>query len=102
MTWGAIALTDDGRPVENSLLMAEAMKEAASLGLRVVSHCEDLYLSQGGLMNDGCGFPGTECSRRAGGQRKRGYSQGNRAGGILWRPDSYLPCEHGGERRHDP
>ena len=50
---GAVALTDDGRPVENSLLMAEAMKEAASLGLRVVSHCEDLYLSQGGLMNEG-------------------------------------------------
>ena len=50
---GAVALTDDGRPVENSLLMARAMKEAASLGLRVVSHCEDLYLSQGGLMNEG-------------------------------------------------
>lgn len=50
---GAIALTDDGRPVENSLLMARAMQEAADLGLRVVSHCEDLYLSRGGLMNEG-------------------------------------------------
>lgn len=50
---GAIALTDDGRPVENSLLMAEAMEEAARLGMPVVSHCEDLYLSKGGLMNQG-------------------------------------------------
>lgn len=50
---GAVALTDDGRPVENSLLMAQAMQEAARLGLRVVSHCEDLHLSKDGLMNEG-------------------------------------------------
>lgn len=50
---GAVALTDDGRPVEDSRLMAKAMQEAARLGLPVVSHCEDLYLSKGGLMNEG-------------------------------------------------
>ena len=99
---GAVALTDDGRPVENSLLMAEAMKEAASLGLRVVSHCEDLYLSQGGLMNEGAvsrelNVPGVPAA-----SENAATARESRAGGILWRPDSYLPCEHGGERRHDP
>lgn len=50
---GAIALSDDGRPVTDTRLMAEGMKQAAALGLRVVSHCEDLYLAEGGVMNEG-------------------------------------------------
>ena len=43
---GAVALTDDGRPVENSLLMARAMKEAASLGSVSYTHL-DVYKRQG-------------------------------------------------------
>lgn len=50
---GAIALSDDGRPVENTRLLAEAMVLGSSLGMRVVAHCEDLYLAKGGLMNEG-------------------------------------------------
>ncbi len=50
---GAAAFSNDGRPVVNSAHMARAMAEAARLGVPVVSHCEDLYLSQGGLMNEG-------------------------------------------------
>ena len=50
---GAIALSDDGRPVVDSRLMARAMRAAPGLGMRVVSHCEDLDLSKGGLMNEG-------------------------------------------------
>jgi len=50
---GAIALSDDGRPVVNTLLMAQAMRLACALRLKVVSHCEDLFLSQGGKMNEG-------------------------------------------------
>jgi dihydroorotase len=50
---GAIALSDDGRPVLNTALMAEAMCLAPSLGLAVVSHCEDLSLSEGGKLNEG-------------------------------------------------
>ncbi|WP_312693868.1 dihydroorotase [Caproiciproducens sp.] len=50
---GAIALSDDGRPVVNTLLMAQAMRLAFALRLKVVSHCEDLFLSQGGKMNEG-------------------------------------------------
>ncbi|MBW7572536.1 dihydroorotase [Caproiciproducens faecalis] len=50
---GAIALSDDGRPVVNTLLMANALRLAAELKMRVVSHCEDLFLSQGGKINEG-------------------------------------------------
>ena len=114
---GAVALTDDGRPVENSLLMARAMKEAASLahslGKKIYVTCNTLprndELDALPDFLESCEAAGADALiisdlgvLRAGGQRKRGYSQGNRAGGILWRPDSYLPCEHGGERRHDP
>ncbi len=57
---GAIALSDDGRPVTNTRMMAEAMVQAPKLGMRVVSHCEDLFLAHGGLMNEG------EVSRKLG------------------------------------
>ena len=50
---GAIALSDDGRPVEDTRIMARALVEAQKLGLRVVSHCEDLYLAKGGLIHEG-------------------------------------------------
>jgi dihydroorotase len=50
---GAIALSDDGRPVTDSALMARAMRLAPQLSLRIVSHCEDLYLSAGGKLNEG-------------------------------------------------
>ncbi|MFI3326113.1 MAG: dihydroorotase [Clostridia bacterium] len=50
---GAIALTDDGRPVENTKILLDAMKQAPKLGMRVVAHCEDLYLAQNWFMNEG-------------------------------------------------
>ncbi len=50
---GVKALSDDGRPVENTLFMARAMKKAAQLGLAVTAHCEDLYLANGGKINEG-------------------------------------------------
>jgi len=50
---GAIALSDDGRPVVNTALMAQAMRLAPQLGMKVVSHCEDLFLSEGGKLNEG-------------------------------------------------
>lgn len=50
---GAIALSDDGRPVENTALMAQAMQQAPNIGLKIVSHCEDLFLAKGGIMNEG-------------------------------------------------
>lgn len=50
---GAAALSDDGRPVVNTALMARAMCLAPQLGLKIMSHCEDLFLSAGGKMNEG-------------------------------------------------
>lgn len=50
---GAIALSDDGRPVVNTRFLSEAMKKAPLLGMHVVAHCEDLYLADGGKINGG-------------------------------------------------
>lgn len=57
---GAIALSDDGRPVVNTRRLLEALEQAPSLGMLVTAHCEDLYLASGGLMNEG------EVSRKLG------------------------------------
>ena len=50
---GAVAVTDDGRPVVDSRLMRRAMEYAASHGLLVMSHSEELALTRGGCMNEG-------------------------------------------------
>lgn len=50
---GAIALTDDGRPVENTKFLSDAMKKAPLYGMHVVAHCEDLFLANGGKINEG-------------------------------------------------
>jgi dihydroorotase len=50
---GAVAVTDDGKPVTNSLLMRRAMEYAGGLELPVISHCEDMNLAKGGVMNEG-------------------------------------------------
>jgi dihydroorotase len=57
---GAIALSDDGRPVVNTRRLLEALEQAPSLGMLITAHCEDLYLASGGLMNEG------EVSRKLG------------------------------------
>jgi len=50
---GVAAVSDDGRPVMNSLLMRRALEYAKTFDLLVISHCEDLDLSSAGLMNEG-------------------------------------------------
>lgn len=50
---GATALSDDGRPVENTEMLISAMKAAPSLGLAVTAHCESLPIADGGIMNEG-------------------------------------------------
>lgn len=50
---GVLAVSDDGRPVANSLLMRRALEYAKVFDLLVISHAEDLSLSRGGLMNEG-------------------------------------------------
>jgi dihydroorotase len=50
---GAVAITDDGRPVATAGLMRLALEYARSFGITVASHCEDVSLSRGGAMNEG-------------------------------------------------
>ena len=50
---GAVALSDDGKPVINSQLMRKALEYAKGFGLLIISHCEDLDLAAGGVMNEG-------------------------------------------------
>jgi dihydroorotase len=50
---GAVAISDDGRPVMNARVMRRAMESARSLGMPVINHCEDLHLSAGGDMHEG-------------------------------------------------
>src|SRR5579871_4221720 len=50
---GAVAISDDGRPVMNALVMRRAMEFARSYGLPLINHCEDLHLSAGGDMHEG-------------------------------------------------
>lgn len=50
---GAVAVSDDGRPVPNAGMMRRAMQYAKDFDLPVVDHCEDKSLSTGGVMHEG-------------------------------------------------
>ncbi|HEX6988078.1 MAG TPA: dihydroorotase [Bacillota bacterium] len=66
---GAVALTDDGRPVADAALMRRALLEAAALDLPVLVHAEEPALS-GGAMHEGAaaaeaGMPGIPAAAEA-------------------------------------
>ncbi len=50
---GAAAFSDDGRPVQNAELMRQAIEKAEAAGSAIISHCEDLDIINGGLINKG-------------------------------------------------
>lgn len=50
---GAVAISDDGKPLIDSRIMRLAMEKARQLKMPVISHSEDPYLVEGGVMNDG-------------------------------------------------
>ena len=50
---GAIAVTDDGRPVEDDAILRRAMVSADKHNLTILCHCENMELSRGGVMNKG-------------------------------------------------
>jgi dihydroorotase len=50
---GAVAFSDDGRPVSNSKLMRSALEYASMLDRPIVEHCQDEELTAGGVMNEG-------------------------------------------------
>ena len=62
---GAVAVSDDGRPVPTARLMRAGMEKAEADGLLTISHCEDLDLIHGGIMHLGSvsrelGVPGMD------------------------------------------
>lgn len=50
---GAVAVSDDGRPVPTAGMMRRAMEYAKDFDLPVIDHCEDKSLSSGGVMHEG-------------------------------------------------
>ncbi len=50
---GCLALSDDGKAVNNSQLMLLAMKYADMVGLLLMEHCQDPLISGKGVMNEG-------------------------------------------------
>lgn len=50
---GAVAVSDDGRSVMNSLIMRLGMEYASGFNLKCLCHCEDINLVDGGVVNEG-------------------------------------------------
>jgi len=50
---GAVAVSDDGKPVESAQLMRTALEYARTFGIPVADHCEEPTLAAGGAMNEG-------------------------------------------------
>ncbi len=50
---GAVAVSDDGKPVATSHLMRTALEYAKTFGIPVADHCEDMSLAAGGAMHEG-------------------------------------------------
>ena len=60
---GAVAFSDDGKPIMQAVMMRKAMEYAKQFNKIIISHCEDSGLSAGGAMNEGLvsteiGLPG--------------------------------------------
>jgi dihydroorotase len=50
---GAVAVSDDGKPVLRDDIMFDSLKAAAQVGLPVIQHAEDTRCTQGASMNAG-------------------------------------------------
>ena len=50
---GCVAVSDDGKPVRNARVMAQALVKAHYAGLKVISHCEEPDVVAGGIINSG-------------------------------------------------
>jgi dihydroorotase len=53
VTAGCRGVSDDGKPVANSEVMRRALEYAKAFDIPVIDHCEDPYLAEGGVMNEG-------------------------------------------------
>jgi len=50
---GAVAVSDDGKPVASAQMMRTALEYARAFGIPVADHCEEPTLARGGAMNEG-------------------------------------------------
>jgi dihydroorotase len=50
---GAVAVSDDGKPVVSAQIMRSALEYARTFGIPVADHCEEPTLAMGGAMNEG-------------------------------------------------
>jgi dihydroorotase len=50
---GAVAVSDDGKPVGSSHMMRTALEYARTFGIPVANHCEEMSLALGGAMHEG-------------------------------------------------
>ncbi len=50
---GCVAVSDDGKPVKNAMIMKQAIRKAALERLAIISHCEDIDIIDGGIINKG-------------------------------------------------
>jgi dihydroorotase len=50
---GAVAVSDDGKPVASAQLMRTALEYARTFKIPVIDHCEEPTLAAGGAMNEG-------------------------------------------------
>ena len=50
---GAVALSDDGKPVASAHMMRTALEYARTFDVPVADHCEEPTLARGGVMNEG-------------------------------------------------
>ncbi len=50
---GVVALTDDGKCIQNSALMRHVMEYAKSFNLPILDHCEEKNMAAGGVMHEG-------------------------------------------------
>ncbi len=50
---GAIAFSDDGKPVSTAAMMKKALEKASWIDAPILAHCEDMSLSDGGIVNEG-------------------------------------------------
>jgi hypothetical protein len=50
---GCVAFSNDGVPVANNEIFRRAVEYASDLGLKVIDHCEEPGLANGGVMNEG-------------------------------------------------
>ena len=53
MEAGAVAFSDDGKPVKTESLMRQALQQAKRLNTFISDHCEDLALTASGVVNAG-------------------------------------------------